>query len=72
MASEKTRFQRDLLESIAQMRIGDAARRNGVDTSTDNVAVTLHLPATVVELWKATGPGWQARMADVLSEAIRG
>lgn len=72
MASENNRFQRDLLESVGQMRAGDAARRTVVDTSTDNVAVTLHLPAAVVELWKATGPGWQARMVDVLSEAIRG
>jgi uncharacterized protein (DUF4415 family) len=29
--------------------------------------VTLRLPADVVEKWKATGPGWQARIAARLS-----
>jgi uncharacterized protein (DUF4415 family) len=28
---------------------------------------TLRLPADIVEKWKATGPGWQARMAARLS-----
>jgi uncharacterized protein (DUF4415 family) len=29
--------------------------------------LTLRLPADVIEKWKATGPGWQTRMADRLS-----
>jgi uncharacterized protein (DUF4415 family) len=29
--------------------------------------LTLRLPADVIERWKATGPGWQTRMADRLS-----
>ena len=29
--------------------------------------LTLRLPATVIERWRATGPGWQTRMADRLS-----
>ncbi len=32
--------------------------------------LTLRAPADVIERWKATGPGWQTRMADRL--AIRG
>jgi uncharacterized protein (DUF4415 family) len=31
--------------------------------------LTLRLPANVIERWKATGPGWQTRMADRLSKA---
>ena len=31
--------------------------------------LTLRLPADVIERWKATGPGWQTRMADRLSKA---
>ena len=31
--------------------------------------LTLRLPADVIERWKATGPGWQTRMADRLSKS---
>ena len=30
--------------------------------------LSLRLPAEVIERWKATGPGWQTRMADRLSK----
>jgi uncharacterized protein (DUF4415 family) len=30
--------------------------------------VSLHLPANVIARWKATGPGWQTRMAERLSK----
>ena len=29
--------------------------------------ITLRLPANVIERWRATGPGWQTRMAERLS-----
>ena len=29
--------------------------------------LSLRLPVDVIERWKATGPGWQTRMADRLS-----
>ncbi len=31
--------------------------------------LTLRLPADVIERWKATGPGWQTRMADRLAKS---
>jgi len=31
-------------------------------------AISLRLPADVIDRWKATGAGWQTRMADRLSE----
>ena len=31
--------------------------------------ISLRLPADVIERWKATGPGWQTRMADRLSRS---
>jgi len=31
--------------------------------------ISLRLPADVIERWKATGPGWQTRMAERLSKA---
>ena len=30
--------------------------------------ISLRLPANVIERWKATGPGWQTRMADRLAK----
>ncbi|MEK6593405.1 MAG: BrnA antitoxin family protein [Pseudomonadota bacterium] len=30
--------------------------------------ISLRLPAGVIERWKATGPGWQTRMAERLSK----
>ena len=30
--------------------------------------LTLRLPVDVIERWKATGPGWQTRMADRLTK----
>lgn len=30
--------------------------------------LTLRLPTDVIERWKATGPGWQTRMAERLSK----
>ncbi len=31
--------------------------------------ISLRLPAEVVERWRATGPGWQTRMAERLAKA---
>jgi uncharacterized protein (DUF4415 family) len=30
--------------------------------------LSIRLPADVIDRWKATGPGWQTRMAERLSE----
>ena len=32
--------------------------------------VTIRLPETVLAAWKATGPGWQTRMAELLSKRV--
>ena len=31
--------------------------------------ITLRLPAEVIERWRATGPGWQTRMAERLARS---
>jgi uncharacterized protein (DUF4415 family) len=31
--------------------------------------ISLRLPVDVIERWRATGPGWQTRMAERLSQA---
>ena len=33
--------------------------------------ISLRLPADIIERWKATGPGWQTRMANRLSKVPR-
>lgn len=37
-------------------------------TSNPRRLLTLRLPADVIERWKATGPGWQTRMAERLAK----
>jgi uncharacterized protein (DUF4415 family) len=32
--------------------------------------VTIRLPESVLAAWKATGPGWQTRMAELLSKRV--
>jgi uncharacterized protein (DUF4415 family) len=34
------------------------------------VAISLRLPPETLARWKASGPGWQTRMAAVLTEAL--
>lgn len=34
------------------------------------VVTTLRLPAETLQRWKATGPGWQTRMAELLTKAL--
>ncbi|WP_246326981.1 BrnA antitoxin family protein [Burkholderia guangdongensis] len=31
-------------------------------------AISLRLPVSVLEYWKATGPGWQTRMVELLAK----
>jgi uncharacterized protein (DUF4415 family) len=33
--------------------------------------LSLRIDPVVLERWKATGPGWQTRMAETLSKALR-
>ncbi|CAN7679288.1 BrnA antitoxin family protein [Duganella sp. LjRoot269] len=71
MPSDKEEFQRDLLESVKQMRSGQAARLTQLktqDAMESAVDVSLRLTVEVLERWKATGPGWQQRMSDLLSK----
>lgn len=34
-------------------------------------AISLRVPVSVIERWKATGPGWQTRMVARLSSAVK-
>ena len=43
-------------------------RRGRPITGNARRLLTLRLPVEVIERWKATGPGWQTRMAERLSK----
>ncbi|MDB5971940.1 MAG: hypothetical protein JWQ90_4390 [Hydrocarboniphaga sp.] len=45
-------------------------RRRGPNKRPTKVPTTLRLPRDTLERWKATGPGWQTRMAEVLEKAV--
>jgi len=45
-------------------------RTRGPGKKPAKVAVQLRLPPDVLARWKATGPGWQTRMADLLATTL--
>jgi uncharacterized protein (DUF4415 family) len=44
-------------------------RRGRPRVASPRKLLSLRLPPEVIDKWKATGPGWQTRMADVLAKA---
>ena len=39
-------------------------------TGNARVSISLRLPPKTLARWKATGPGWQTRMAEALKKAV--
>ena len=59
----------DLPELTEEMLARAKVNKGGRPLSTNpRKLISLRLPADVIELWKATGPGWQTRMAERLSK----
>ena len=52
-------------EMLARARINKGGRPI---SSNPRPLISLRLPADVIAHWKATGPGWQTRMAERLSK----
>ena len=58
----------DLPELDEAMLARGQVNRGGRPVATNpRKLLTIRLPADVIERWKATGPGWQTRMAERLS-----
>jgi uncharacterized protein (DUF4415 family) len=55
-------------EMLARARINKGGRPF---SSNPRKLISLRLPIDVIERWKATGPGWQTRMAERLSKVAR-
>ena len=52
-------------EMLARAKVNKGGRPV---SSNPRKLLSLRLPADVIERWKATGPGWQTRMAERLSK----
>jgi uncharacterized protein (DUF4415 family) len=59
------------LPELSDEMLARATLKKGGRPISDNPRkqVTIRLPADVLARWKATGPGWQTRMAERLSKA---
>jgi uncharacterized protein (DUF4415 family) len=68
----KARPAREVLPKIFGARTAAAMLRpRGRPKSPDaKVAISLRLSPDTLARWKATGPGWQTRMAKVLRESV--
>lgn len=68
----KARPAKEVLPKIFGARTAAAMLKpRGRPRSPDSkVAISLRLPPDTLARWKATGPGWQTRMADVLRESV--
>ena len=61
----------ELPELTDAMLARGAVKRGGRPIATNpRKQVTIRLPETVLAAWKATGPGWQTRMAELLSKRV--
>ena len=59
----------DLPELTEDMLAHATVNKGGRPASTNpRKLISLRLPADVIERWKATGPGWQTRMAERLGQ----
>ncbi|KAF1049189.1 BrnA antitoxin family protein [Xylophilus sp.] len=69
--------QRDPVGAELDRRIGERiaaieARKRGRPVEGEaRQAISLRVPVSVLEQWKATGPGWQTRMTEALRDALR-
>lgn len=65
----KTDEYTDLPELTDEMLNRGTVKRAGRPVATDpRRQITIRLPESVLASWKASGPGWQTRMANLLSE----
>lgn len=60
---------KDLPELTDAMLRRGVVKRAGRPVATNpKLQVTIRLPQSVLEHWKQTGPGWQTRMAELLTK----
>lgn len=62
-------------EALPQIFDGEVAKkllkpRGRPKTGHARTSISIRLPPATLARWKATGPGWQTRMAETLAKAI--
>ena len=69
-AHKVTSTEYDELPELTEEMLGRAKINKGGRPFSKNPRklISLRLPADVIERWRASGPGWQTRMADRLSK----
>ena len=61
----------ELPELTDDMLARGKVNRGGRPRSADpKKLISIRLPETVIQKWRATGPGWQTRMAERLSSVV--
>lgn len=62
---------RDAPEITDEMLSRGVVKRAGRPVAADpRLLVSVRLPASVIRRWKATGPGWQTRMARTIEKSV--
>ena len=65
----RRREYEELPELTEEMLARGTVRKGGRPRSANpRKLISIRLPADVIERWRATGPGWQTRMAERLSK----
>jgi uncharacterized protein (DUF4415 family) len=70
-----SRQDKDLPELTDEMLSRAVLKRGGKrvgrpPSESPKVSISLRLPSDVLERWRATGAGWQTRMAEVLARTV--
>ena len=68
----RARPAREVLPEILPAEVASRLLRPRGRPKTDNarVPISLRLPPETLARWKASGPGWQTRMADLLTRRM--
>ena len=66
---EATEITKEWVAEAELRRGAKLVRRGRPRTPNPKQLLSLRLPPEVIAGWKATGPGWQTRMADVLRKS---
>ena len=54
-------------DMLARGRVNKGGRPRSEDPKK---LISIRLPETIIQKWRATGPGWQTRMAEKLSRVV--
>ncbi len=69
---KKARPASDVLPELFGKRAAEAMLkpRGRPKSAQTRASISLRLPPETLARWKATGPGWQTRMAETLAKAV--